>query len=98
MGKLDLTFFNTLFDENACHVAYGSGFSFCVDDEADREAGMNVSSVHTDFMVGGPEVEIDGIDRSGERVPILRGNEFQIWPVRRGVAAPASRNLREGLA
>jgi len=79
VGKLGLTFFNTLFDENStCHAAYGSGFSFCIDDEGDREAGMNVSSVHTDFMVGGPEVEIDGIDRSGERVPILRGNEFQI--------------------
>jgi aminopeptidase len=79
VGKLGLTFFNTLFDENAtCHAAYGNGFSFCIDDEGDREAGMNVSSVHTDFMVGGPEVEIDGIDMSGERVPILRGNEFQI--------------------
>ena len=79
VGKLGLTFFNTLFDENStCHAAYGSGFSFCIDDEGDREAGMNVSSVHTDFMVGGPEVEIDGIDKSGERVPILRGNEFQI--------------------
>jgi aminopeptidase len=79
VGKLDLTFFNTLFDENAtCHVAYGNGFSFCVEDEADREAGMNASSVHTDFMVGGPEVQIDGIDAGGERVPILRDNEFQV--------------------
>jgi aminopeptidase len=79
VGKLGLTFFNTLFDENAtCHVAYGNGFSFCIDEDADRDAGMNVSSVHTDFMVGGPEVEIDGIDISGERVPILRGNEFQV--------------------
>jgi aminopeptidase len=79
VGKLDLTFFNTLFDENAtCHVAYGNGFSFCVEDEADKEAGMNVSSVHTDFMVGGPEVQIDGIDAAGERVPILRDNEFQV--------------------
>jgi aminopeptidase len=79
VGKLGLTFFNTLFDENAtCHVAYGNGFSFCIDEEADRQVGMNVSSAHTDFMVGGPEVEIDGIDGSGERVPILRANEFQI--------------------
>lgn len=79
VGKLGLTFCNTLFDENAtCHVAYGHGFSFCIDDEDDREQGMNVSSAHTDFMVGGPEVEIDGIDPSGERVPILRDNEFQV--------------------
>ncbi|HET9410938.1 MAG TPA: aminopeptidase [Candidatus Dormibacteraeota bacterium] len=78
VGRLGITFFNTLFDENAtCHVAYGSGFPFCVEDEADR-AVLNESAVHTDFMVGGPEVEIDGQERGGAWVPILRNNEFQI--------------------
>jgi aminopeptidase len=78
VGQLDLTFFNTLFDENAaCHVAYGSGFSFCAEDDADRDA-VNQSGVHTDFMVGGPEVEIDGLERGGAWVPILRMNQFQI--------------------
>ena len=79
VGKLGLTFYNTLFDENAtCHIAYGDGFAFCVDDEVDREAGLNDSSVHTDFMVGGPEVEIDGRERGGAWIPILRRDEFQI--------------------
>lgn len=79
VGKLGLTFYNTLFDENAtCHIAYGDGFAFCVDDETDREAGLNDSSVHTDFMVGGPEVEIDGREPGGAWVPILRQDEFQI--------------------
>jgi len=78
VGQLGITFFNTLFDENAtCHVAYGSAFPFCVEDEADRIA-LNESSVHTDFMVGGPEVEIDGQERGGAWIPILRDNEFQI--------------------
>jgi hypothetical protein len=36
------------------------------------------SSGHTDFMIGGPEVEIDGQDRSGAWVPILINNQFQI--------------------
>ena len=79
VGKLGLTFYNTLFDENAtCHVAFGDGFAFCVDDEADRKAGLNESSVHTDFMVGGPEVEVDGREPGGAWVPILRRDEFQI--------------------
>ena len=78
VGQLDLTFFNTLFDENAtCHVAYGAGFGYCVEDQADRNA-VNNSGVHTDFMIGGPEVEIDGRERGGAWVPILRDNKFQI--------------------
>jgi aminopeptidase len=78
VGRLGITFLNTLFDENAtCHIAYGSGFPFCIEDEADR-AVLNKSVVHTDFMVGGPEVEIDGQERGGAWVPILRNNEFQI--------------------
>ena len=79
VGKLALTFHNTLFDENAtCHMAYGNAFAFAIEDAADRAAGMNKSAVHTDFMVGGPEVEVDGKERGGAWVPILRNNEFQI--------------------
>jgi aminopeptidase len=79
VGKLGLTFYTTLFDENAtCHIAYGSAFAYCVEDEADRADGMNHSSIHTDFMVGGPEVDVDGKEPGGAWVPILRNNEFQI--------------------
>lgn len=79
VGKLGITFFNTLFDENATsHMAYGDGFDFCVADSADAEAGLNKSSVHTDFMVGGPDVEIDGLEPGGTWVPVIRDYEFRV--------------------
>ena len=68
----------------ACRSGYApetgaihAGFAFCVEAEADR-AALNESAVHTDFMVGGPEVEVDGQERGGAWIPILRNNEFQI--------------------
>lgn len=76
-----LVFSSTLFDENAaCHLAYGSGLPFAVDDaeglgtEELVEAGINVSAVHTDFMVGGPEVDVDGVSADGSVTPLLRDN------------------------
>jgi aminopeptidase len=77
-----LVFFNTLFDENAVsHIAYGAGFEWTVEDfpegAPEREL-LNQSTVHTDFMVGGREVEIDGVARDGSAVPLLYGGEWQL--------------------
>jgi aminopeptidase len=85
VGQTGITFFDTLFDENAtCHIAYGSAVTFGIDgiqgltpDEL-RERGINVSSVHTDFMIGGPEVAVDGVTADGKTVPILREDEWQL--------------------
>jgi aminopeptidase len=85
VGKTGITFFDTLFDENAtCHIAYGAGVTLGLDwvgglspDEL-RERGVNVSTVHTDVMIGGPEVAVDGITRAGQAVPILREDAWQL--------------------
>jgi aminopeptidase len=78
VGKTGLTFFDTLFDENAtCHIAYGMAIP--EGHEGDEAGdGVNVSTVHTDFMVGGPEVEVDGVTADGRVVPLLREDVWQL--------------------
>jgi aminopeptidase len=77
VGALDTVFYATLLDENAAsHVALGSAYTETVGDE-DR-ARANRSSIHVDFMIGGDDVDVTGITRGGERVPVLRGGTWQI--------------------
>jgi aminopeptidase len=77
IGQTGLTFFDTLFDENTtCHVAYGGAYAEAV--EGGVIEGVNVSNVHTDFMVGGPEVDVDALTRGGTVVPLLREDVWQL--------------------
>ncbi|MGT2925761.1 aminopeptidase [Streptococcus cuniculipharyngis] len=80
-----LTFFNTLFDENASnHLAIGAAYAHSIEGGVDmsreelKEAGLNNSSTHVDFMIGSDQMDIDGITADGKRVPIFRGGEWAI--------------------
>jgi aminopeptidase len=42
------------------------------------EAGINVSQIHTDFMIGGADVDVDGIDADGGITQIIRGDAWQL--------------------
>ncbi len=77
IGPLDTVFYDTLLDENAAsHLALGSAYDAAVGEE-DRER-LNRSAIHVDFMVGSAEVDVTGITRQGERVPVLRNSIWQL--------------------
>ena len=77
IGPLGTVFYNTLLDENAAsHLAFGAGFPFLVDE--DQLGRVNESAQHIDFMVGSPELDVDGVTAAGERVPVLRNGDWQI--------------------
>jgi aminopeptidase len=78
IGPLETVFHDTLLDENAAsHIALGNAYGLAVDDPADV-ARINDSSIHVDFMIGSPEMEVDGITRDGATVPLLRDGAWQI--------------------
>jgi len=85
VGKTGITFFHSLFDENAtCHIAFGNAIMFGttglegLDEDELVARGFNVSAVHTDFMVGGPDVDVTGVTREGREIPILREDVWQL--------------------
>ena len=77
VGQTGTTFYNTLFDENAtCHIAYGAGLAYNFEGEPDE--AMNESKIHVDFMVGGPELEVDALLADGREVPLIRDETWQL--------------------
>jgi aminopeptidase len=85
ISKRGHLFYNTLFDENAsCHIAIGRAYRFTLigggelTDEEFISAGGNVSLNHVDFMIGSPQMDIDGVKEDGTREPVMRSGEWAI--------------------
>lgn len=85
IGQSGTIFFETLLDENATsHIAYGGGFPSALpgggemSEEQRTGAGINVSGIHTDFMVGGPEVDIYGVAKGGSEEQIIVADEWKL--------------------
>ncbi len=83
VGQTGLVFYDTLFDENASsHIALGAAINQAVPrasrlsaDER-HEQGINHSSLHTDFMIGSPAVDVWGVSAAGTETPILAGGDW----------------------
>lgn len=84
IAKAKHVFHSILFDENAsCHLALGAGYPSCLanyetlnSDEKLLGAGCNRSLVHTDFMVGSPDMDIVATTRENKKVQIMRQGRF----------------------
>jgi aminopeptidase len=77
IGELGTVFYDTLLDENAAsHLALGQAYAFGVP-EQQRES-INRSAIHLDFMIGGADVDVDGVAAGGDRVALLRGGAWQL--------------------
>jgi aminopeptidase len=75
---MERVFYDTLIDENAAsHIALGGGYEHPIDDPVERTR-VNQSVVHVDFMIGSPELAVDGIALDGQVEPVLRNGAWQI--------------------
>ena len=78
-----LTFFNTLFDENAAsHIALGQAYSGCLRDGDKLSPGQlaakgaNDSLIHVDWMIGSEELDVDGVTASNVAEAVMRKGEW----------------------
>lgn len=83
ISNTNILFKNTLFDENAsCHFAFGNAYADTVVNgdtlscSQKKKIGMNSSMTHVDFMVGGPQLSVTGIDKNGKEVQIIKNGDW----------------------
>ncbi|KAB3531141.1 aminopeptidase [Alkaliphilus serpentinus] len=85
VSNSNIIFYNTLFDENASnHLAIGMAYPLSIKDggklshEELEKKGANTSLIHVDFMIGSPDMDIDGETSDGSKLPIFRRGNWAI--------------------
>lgn len=90
IAKTGRLFNSTLLDENAtCHLALGNAYPDCVEGASEitnyekqekymEDTGINSSTTHNDFMVGGPNVYIYAENEKGNSIPVIKDDKFLI--------------------
>ena len=85
IAKSNILFYNTLFDENAsCHLALGKAYPTTIRNGSELtkkeliSLGANDSIDHIDFMIGTPDLIVNGITLDKKIVPIFRDGEWVI--------------------
>ncbi len=83
ISQSGIIFYNTLFDENAAsHIALGQCYSKCFKGDSDlsrdeiSKRGGNSSMIHIDWMIGSDQIDVDGIDKNGNAIPVFRKGEW----------------------
>jgi aminopeptidase len=83
IAQSGVLFWNTLFDENAAsHIALGQAYSTCLiggekmSSEELAKLGANESLIHVDWMIGGPTMNVDGINFDGSSEALMRDGDW----------------------
>lgn len=83
ISQSGLFYYDVLIDENAAnHIALGRAYKHsmengeAMDDDEFAAAGGNTSMIHTDFMIGSGEMNVDGFTEDGTAEPIMRSGEW----------------------
>jgi len=83
ISKMNILFYNTLFDENAsCHLALGNAYTMNIKDghnlseEELVKKGYNKSHTHVDFMFGSRDMEVYGTTHDEKLVKVFTNGNF----------------------
>ena len=83
ISNTKILFNNTLFDENASvHFALGKSYPYAMKNgdklsqEELEDKGANFSLIHTDFMVGAPELNITAYEKDGSKVQLFKNGNW----------------------